>query len=129
VPPPHPDDLGGETFASPEPPPFAEPTTPGPEEPSRFAPPPFEPQPASDQLTAAEDDDVVDDVDRAFGTGAIAIDATGSATVLAPPSQPIPTVRLAEDEPALVDEEAQQHPALLVETAGPEPTALDLRAG
>jgi len=123
VPPLHPDDLGGEAFA------FAEPTTPGPEEPSRFAPPPVEAQPAADHLTAAEDDDVVDDVDRAFGTGAIAVDATGSASVPAPPSQPIPTMRLAEDEPALVDEEAQQHPALLVETAGVEPTALDLRAG
>ena len=75
-----------------------------------------------------EDDDVVDDVDRAFGTGAIPVDPTGAA-VLAPPSRPIPTVRIPDDEPALVDEKPQQHPALLVETTGPEPTALDLRAG
>ena len=76
-----------------------------------------------------DDDDVVDDVDRVFGTGAIAVDSTGAVTVLAPPSQPIPTVRLTEDERGIVDEPPQHHPALAVETAGPEPTPLDLRAG
>ncbi|GHF08125.1 purine-cytosine permease family protein [Pseudolysinimonas yzui] len=80
-------------------------------------------------VAAAYEDDDVDDVDRAFGTGAIAVDSTGSVHVVAPPSEPIPTVRLADDEHALVDEEPQSHPALLVESAGTEPTALDLRAG
>ncbi len=86
--------------------------------PSESAPPPYE-------------DDDVDEVDRAFGTGAIAVDSTGSVHVIAPPSEPIPTVRLAEHEHehALVDEQLESHPALLVESAGPEPTALDLRAG
>jgi purine-cytosine permease-like protein len=104
VPAPHPDDLGPGT------------SVPEPQDPARHDPAPYE-------------DDDVDDVDRAFGTGAIAVDSTGSVHVVAPPSEPIPTVRLAEDEHALVDEEPQSHPALVVESAGTEPTALDLRAG
>lgn len=76
-----------------------------------------------------EDDDVVDDIDRAGIPAAMAVDSTGAVTVVAPPSQPIPTARLNADEPGLVDEQPQQHPALHLETAGPEPTALDLRAG
>lgn len=91
--------------------------------PGQYAPP------ADDDLVTDTDDEVVDEVDRAFGTGATPIDSTGTATILAPPSQPIPTVRLADDEVALVDEEPESHPALVVESAGPEPTALDLRAG
>lgn len=93
------------------------------------------PPPHPDDLGPGEpiappyEDDDVDDVDRAFGTGAIAVDSTGSVHVVAPPSEPIPTVRLTDDEHALVDEEPQSHPALLVESAGTEPTALDLRAG
>jgi purine-cytosine permease-like protein len=104
VPAPHPDDLG----------------------PSMPAPAPPEPAPSD---PAPYEDDDVDDVDRAFGTGAIAVDSTGSVQIIAPPSEPIPTVRLAEDEHALVDEEPESHPALLVEAAAAEPTALDLRAG
>ena len=80
-------------------------------------------------LAETEDDDVVDDIDRAFGTGAIAVDSTGSVAIIHPPSEPIATVRLADDEPALVDAELESHPALVVESAGEEPTALDLRAG
>lgn len=79
--------------------------------------------------TPPDDDDVVDDVDRAYGTGTIAVDSTGSVHIVAPPSQPIPTVRLADDEPGRVDERPESHPALLVEAAGAEPTPLDLRAG
>jgi purine-cytosine permease-like protein len=125
----HPDDLGSDLAVSP---PLAPPS--GWEAPSAFAPPPS----ASEFGTSADElgdddledeDDVVDEVDRVFGTGAIPVDSTGSATVIAPPSQPIPTVRLADDEPGLVDEVAEHHPALLVEAAGPEPTPLDLRAG
>jgi len=103
LPSPHPDDLG---------------PMPAPE---AHDPAPHEPAP--------DEDDDVDDVDRAFGTGAIAVDSTGSVHVVAPPSEPIPTVRLAEDEHALVDEQPESHPALLVEAAAAEPTALDLRAG
>lgn len=88
---------------------------------------PASPAAAPNDAAPYEDDDV-DDVDRAFGTGAIAVDSTGSVQIIAPPSEPIPTVRLAEDEHALV-EAPESHPALLVEAAGAEPTALDLRAG
>jgi purine-cytosine permease-like protein len=121
----HPDDLGaGPIVAAP----IAVP--PGWEAPAAFALPSFSPEsetPADDD--PLDDDDVVDEIDRAFGTGAIPVDSTGAVTVLAPPSQPIPTVRLADDEPGLVDEVAEHHPALLIEAAGPEPTPLDLRAG
>jgi len=121
----HPDDLGAGPIV-------AAPITvpPGWEAPPAFAPPPFSPE--SDTPTdedPVDDDDVVDEIDRAFGTGALPVDSTGAVTVLAPPSQPIPTVRLADDEPGLVDEVAEHHPALLIEAAGPEPTPLDLRAG
>ncbi|WP_309713290.1 cytosine permease [Pseudolysinimonas sp.] len=119
VPAPHPDDVAPEYIApeyiAPE---YTAPEYTGPDDIQ-----------LGESLPTLEDDDVVDDVDRAFGTGAIAVDSTGSVTIIAPPSEPIPTVRLAEDEHALVDEEPESHPALLVETAGPEPTALDLRAG
>jgi len=94
------------------------------------APPPSEyviPTPTGLSLT--EDDDVVDEVDRAFATGAIPIDSTGSVAIVHPPSEPIATVRLADDEAALVDEHVESHPALVVESAGSEPTVLDLRAG
>jgi purine-cytosine permease-like protein len=76
-----------------------------------------------------EDDDAVDEIDRAYGTGAIVVDSTGAVNIVHPPSQPIPTSRLADDEPGLVDEEPESHPPLTVESAGSEPTALDLRAG
>lgn len=114
----HPDDLGGEPIDEP-----------GFEPPAPFAPPAFELEPDVVPDSAADDDDVVDDVDRVFGTGAIPVDSTGAVTVVAPPSQPIPTVRLGDDERGIVDEPAQHHPALAVEAAGPEPTPLDLRAG
>lgn len=99
VQPPHPDDLGS------LPPPT-------------FIPPPL-----------GEDADVIDDVDRAFGVGPLPVDPSGAIDVVYPPSQPIPTQRLSDDEAALVDEEPESHPALAVESAGPEPTPLDLRAG
>lgn len=110
VPPPHPDDLGHELppTGGPLPPPSGE-TYPGPQ--------------------VADDDEAVDEIDRAFGPGAIAVDSTGAIDLVHPPSQPIPTQRLTDDEAALVDEEPQSHPALTVESAGAEPTALDLRAG
>jgi purine-cytosine permease-like protein len=114
VPEPHPDDLGGGESIPPAP------SAPPPSAALSFDIPP--------PVTSTEDDDV-DEVDRAFGTGAIPVDGTGSVRIIAPPSEPIPTVRLADDESALVDEEPESHPALLVEAAGPEPTPLDLRAG
>ena len=75
------------------------------------------------------DDDVIDEIDRVAGTGAIPVSSAGTAEPLAPPSEPIATIRLSEDEPALVDEKPQQPSAFEVESAGSEPTALDMRAG
>jgi purine-cytosine permease-like protein len=76
-----------------------------------------------------DEDDVIDEVDRVSGTGAIPISRAGTIDPLSPPSEPIATLRLGEDQPALVDKKAQQPSAFEVESAGPEPTALDLRAG
>ncbi|MEO5533907.1 MAG: cytosine permease [Pseudolysinimonas sp.] len=101
---PHPDDLPSPNVADPE---IGMPTTP----------------------FTDEDDDVVDDVDRAFGSAPIAVDSTGAAGIVAPPSEPVATLRLGDDEAAMVDEELEHHPAFLVEHAGVEPTPHDLRAG
>jgi purine-cytosine permease-like protein len=76
-----------------------------------------------------DEDDVIDEIDRVSGTGAIPVSRTGTADPLSPPSEPIATVRLTEDQPALVDEKPQAPSVFEVESAGPEPTALDMRAG
>ena len=76
-----------------------------------------------------DEDDVIDAVDRVTGTGGIPISTPGTIEPLAPPTEPIATMRLGEGQPALVDEKVRQPSAFEVETAGPEPTALDLRAG
>ena len=91
--------------------------------------PPAAPPAANERPALDHDDDDIDDVDRVTGAGAIPISSSGAAELLAPPSQPIPTNRLSEDQPALVDEKAKEPPAFEVETAGPEPTLLELRAG
>lgn len=75
------------------------------------------------------DDDVIDEIDRVSGTGAIPVSSAGTVDPLSPPSEPIATIRLAEGEPALVDKKAQLPSAVEIESAGPEPTALDMRAG
>ncbi|HEY4224650.1 MAG TPA: cytosine permease [Pseudolysinimonas sp.] len=76
-----------------------------------------------------DDDDVIDEVDRVTGTGAIPISSLGTVEPLAPPSQPIQTIRVGDGQPALVDEKPHEPPAFEVEAAGPEPTPLDMRAG
>jgi purine-cytosine permease-like protein len=96
------------------------------------APPPSVPYMFSSAETSTldhNDDDVIDEVDRVGGTGAIPVSSAGTADPLSPPSEPIATVRMADGEPAMVDKKAQQPSAFEVETAGPEPTALDRRAG
>lgn len=123
VPAPHPDDLGSPPSA---PSPFAPPSS----EPVPFDPPvapPSGPVPAVD--ADEDDDDAVDATDRASGAGAHPIESAGASAPAAPPSQPVPTARRGEDEPGLLDRDPEQHPALTIESAGPEPTALDLRAG
>jgi purine-cytosine permease-like protein len=57
------------------------------------------------------------------------VNPSGSVVVVHPPSEPVPTVRLADDEAAIADQAVESHPALVVEAAGLEPTAFDLRAG
>lgn len=88
------------------------------------------------------DDDAVDEVDR-VGTPRgypVASDLPQVSPAVPPVpetpvdavyplSAPIPTQRVVQDTPALVDEKPQNHPVLMVETTGDEPTVLDLRAG
>jgi purine-cytosine permease-like protein len=76
-----------------------------------------------------DEDDVIDEIDRVSGTGAIPVSRTGTVDPLSPPSEPIATIRLTGDQPAIVDEKPQLPSAFEVESAGPEPTALDMRAG
>jgi purine-cytosine permease-like protein len=81
-------------------------------------------EPAADrgtELDAESDDD--DETDRA----AIPVDGTGAALVAPPP----PTTARARHagEQGVLGDGPLRHPAFQVETAGPEPTALDLRAG
>ena len=94
-------------------------------------PPEAAPTPEATETSALDhdEDDVIDAVDRVTGTGAIPISSAGTVEPLAPPSEPIATIRLSDGQPALVDEKAEQPSAFEVEVAGPEPTALDLRAG
>ena len=75
-----------------------------------------------------EESDVIDDVDRVFPV-AIAVDTAGVATQVAPPSGPIATQRLSEDEVAMIAPEPANPPAFEVEVHGLEPTVLDQRTG
>ncbi len=75
-----------------------------------------------DQSYEEELDDDVDDTDRAFGGLA------GGAPLISPPSGPISTVRIPDDEVVLLEEPARQR-VFSLETAGLEPTPVDQRIG
>ena len=91
-----------------------------------------------------EDDDAIDEVDRVGAVSPVAVaGAAGAAAVVAiaakpsseptvgpaaPLSEPIATVRLDDDQPAIVDAKPKVS-AIEVESAGVEPTAMDLRTG
>jgi purine-cytosine permease-like protein len=79
---------------------------------------------ATEPASLDENDDAVDDVDRIFG-----LPPSGGTAAGPFPSEPIATTRLTETQPGLVDQKPENHPMFVVEHAGPEPTALDLRAG
>ncbi len=95
-------------------------------------PPPDDAIPVFDSLLGFDSDDAedadVDAVDRVGAAPVLEVDSTGSVDVATPLSRPVPTVRMADDDTAL-DPRPTPHPVFTVETAGPEPTALDLRAG
>lgn len=71
-----------------------------------------------------ETDDVVAETDRVAYVGG---EPTGP--VILPPSGPIATARVADDENVLQDDEPVAPPAFVVEAVGPEPTPLDRRVG
>ena len=72
----------------------------------------------------ADADEVVDGTDRVGIVGALPFDA-----LLAPPSGPIATIRVADDEVVLLDNQPVAARAFSVEESGPEPTPLDRRVG
>jgi purine-cytosine permease-like protein len=87
--------------------------------------------------SASLDDDAIDEVDRVGASAMVPLAAAGTvagaavvtaAEPAAPFSEPISTVRLDDDQAAIVDEKPKVS-ALDVESAGVEPTALDLRTG
>ena len=71
-----------------------------------------------------ETDDVVAETDRVAYVGG---EPTGP--VVLPPSGPIATARVADDENVLQDDEPVAPRAFVVEAVGPEPTPLDRRVG
>ncbi|CAN5224303.1 hypothetical protein BH09ACT5_BH09ACT5_16980 [soil metagenome] len=87
-----------------------------------------------DQAYDEDLDDDVDETDRAFDgiLGTVAVDASGIAAVgplVSPPSGPISTVRIPEDEQVLFDDEPVRQPVFSIEDAGVAPTAVDHRVG
>jgi purine-cytosine permease-like protein len=92
--------------------------------------------PVIDQAFVEEElDDDVDETDRVGGpglTGPIVITAAGVATspvMVAPPSGPIPTVRIPEDEVVLIDNEPVRQRVFSIEGSGLEPTPVEHRIG
>jgi purine-cytosine permease-like protein len=79
-------------------------------------------------------DDDVDETDRIFAgvAGPVAVDTAGNAVIrehVSPPSGPISTVRVPEDELVLLDNEPVRQPVFSLERAGEEPTPVDHRVG
>jgi purine-cytosine permease-like protein len=92
--------------------------------------------PVIDQAFVEEElDDDVDETDRVGGpgvTGPIVITAAGVATspvMVAPPSGPIPTVRIPDDEVVLIDNEPVRQRVFSIEGSGLEPTPVEHRIG
>lgn len=86
-----------------------------------------------DQAYEDDLDDDVDETDRAFPTtGPVTVDPAGNAVIpgpIHPPSGPISTMRIPEDEVVLIDNEPTNPPVFSIEPSGVEPTPVDLRAG
>jgi purine-cytosine permease-like protein len=88
-----------------------------------------------DQAYEEELDDDVDETDRAFPgliSGPVSVDTAGIAVVasqLAPPSGPISTVRVPEDEVVLVDNEPIRQRVFSLEDSGLAPTPVEYRVG
>ena len=76
-----------------------------------------------DRAYEEELDDDVDDTDRAFAG------LVGGAAIVSPPSGPISTVRIPEDEVVLIDNEPVRQRVFSVEAGGLEPTPVDHRVG
>jgi purine-cytosine permease-like protein len=79
-------------------------------------------------------DDTVDETDRAFEglIGTVSVDTAGNAIIrelISPPSGPISTVRIPEDEVVLLDNEPVRLPVFGIEESDVEPTPLDHRVG
>lgn len=87
-----------------------------------------------DQAYEEELDDDVDETDRAFESilGPVSVDTAGIAALngsISPPSGPISTVRIREDEQVLFDDEPVRQPVFSIEDSDLEPTPVDHRVG
>ncbi|MBG6054351.1 purine-cytosine permease-like protein [Salinibacterium sp. CAN_S4] len=82
-----------------------------------------------DQAYEEELDDDVDDTDRAFGALLSGGGTAGPVSAVTPPSGPISTVRLTEDEPVFFDDQPKNPGMFSLEHSGLEPTPVDIRAG
>jgi purine-cytosine permease-like protein len=86
-----------------------------------------------DQAYEEELPDDVDETDRAVGLGAVTVDTAGIAVVtgsiIHPPSGPISTVRVPEDEIVLSDGEPLRTRVFSLEESGLEATPIDRRVG
>ena len=88
-----------------------------------------------DQAYEEELDDDVDEVDRVFNGligGPVSVDTAGIAVVAPhffPPSGPISTVRIPQEEVVLVSDEPVRQRVFSLEESGLEPTPVDHRVG
>ena len=86
-----------------------------------------------DQAYDEELEDDVDETDRAFEgiLGPVVVDAAGVAAAqqIHPPSGPISTMRIPEDEQVLYDDEPIRQPVFSIEDSDLEPTPVDHRVG
>ena len=82
-----------------------------------------------DQAYEEELDDDVDDTDRVFGATPSRAAAAAPVAALAPLSEPISTVRIAEHELVFFDDEPKNPGIFSLEHGGLEPTPVDVRAG
>lgn len=80
-----------------------------------------------DQSYEEELPDDVDETDRVPGSASA--DPSDIAGLIAPPSGPIPTQRVRDDEVVLIEAEPVRQRILAVETTGAEPTPQEYRVG
>ncbi len=85
-----------------------------------------------DQAYEEELPDDVDETDRAYGLGPFSVDTAGIALVgggVQPPSGPISTIRIPDDEIVLIDNEPVAQKVFSLEESGIDATPVEQRVG